>query len=109
MGKICAFFGHRTAPYFLYENKHIQKAIISLIEREKVDVFWFGGNGDFDRYANYAAQEVQKDYPRIKRVLVVPYQRQLYPEINPEYNNPTSDDEDFIDKFGFDSVIFPEE
>lgn len=80
MGKICAFFGHRDAPYYLAENKYIERAIISLIENEDVDTFWFGGNGDFDSYANSAAQRVQEQlYPLIKRVLIAAYQQQIYP------------------------------
>ncbi len=106
MGKICAFFGHRTAPYYLLENKHIERAIISLIENEDVDTFWFGGNGDFDLYANSAARNVQKQlYPHIKRILIVPYQTQLHPKEGQtdSIGNPV------IDNLGYDSIDYPEE
>lgn len=106
MGKICAFFGHRNAPYYLAENKHIERAIISLIENEGVDTFWFGGNGDFDSYASSAARNVQEQlYPHITRTLIVSYQTQLHPK----ECRTDSKGEQIIEDFGYDGVDYPEE
>lgn len=106
MGKICAFFGHRTAPHYLLANKYIERAIISLIKNEGVDTFWFGGNGNFDSYANSAARKVQQQlYPEIKRILIVPYQTQLHPK----YYQKDSNGKPVIENFGYDGVEFPEE
>lgn len=96
MGKICAFLGHRDAPYYLYQDKHIQREISLLIENEDVDTFWLGGNGDFDKLANNAVKEVQHKYPHIKRVLVVAYQRQIYPFANEEARIIKDEDSDIL-------------
>ena len=101
MGKICAFFGHRTVPYYLAENKHIERAIISLIETEGVDTFWFGGNGDFDCYASSVARYIQKNiYPHIKRIFVAAYMQQITPSIGNQISAVDLD---------YDGFIYPDE
>ncbi|MCM1323122.1 MAG: hypothetical protein NC218_02960 [Acetobacter sp.] len=101
MGKICAFFGHRDAPSYLLENNHIERTIISLIENEGVDTFWFGGNGNFDSYANSAVRRVQEQlYPQIKRIFVAAYMQQV---------NPTIGSEAGFTELNYDGFMYPDE
>ena len=67
--KTAVFIGHSDCPLPVED-------IIPFIEQEimnGVDTFLNGGQGAFDRTCAQAVHFLQKDYPEIKSILVIPY------------------------------------
>lgn len=82
MGKTCAFFGHALIceneenTERLYEET--KKQAENLILNENVDVFLYGGYGEFDKLAVKIILELQESYPTINLYLVLAYTSQLH-------------------------------
>ncbi len=67
--KTAVFIGHSDCPLSVED-------IIPFIEQEimnGVDTFLNGGQGAFDRTCAQAVHSLQKDYPKLKSILVIPY------------------------------------
>ncbi len=80
MDKICVFFGHRK---IIINNDLIDKLkalIVSLIENIGINVFLFGGYGQFDELCNNTVKELQSTYTNLKRIYVRPY-AEILPEM----------------------------
>ena len=65
------FFGHRDAPPNIYNS--IYCSIKDLIEKQNIDTFYVGNNGNFDNMAKKALRELQLLYPNIKINIVLAY------------------------------------
>ena len=74
----CTFFGHRDCPTAI--KPKLREAVIELIEKEGVDVFYVGNQGAFDRIARSVLRELSADYPRIRYAVVL----ERVPEGQPE-------------------------
>ena len=69
--KICTFFGHRDAPESI--RSQIFFCLEDLIVEEKMDTFYLGNNGNFDRMVKAALLHLQKLYPHISCYIVLAY------------------------------------
>ncbi len=69
--KACTFFGHRNTP----ENAEVplRKALIQLIERENVSLFYVGNHGNFDRMVRKVLMDLKQIYPHITYHIVLAY------------------------------------
>ena len=69
--KSCTFFGHRDT------NKEIEPIIkstlIELIEKNNVDTFYVGNNGNFDIIVENILKELKVVYPQINYFVVCSY------------------------------------
>ena len=68
---ICSFIGHRDAPDSIHSILH--QTLCALIERERVDCFYVGEQGAFDRLVLLELRELQKRYPYIQYCVVLAY------------------------------------
>ena len=68
---VCTFFGHKDTPE---ETKSIlRSALIYLIEKQNVDLFYVGNNGNFDSMVAKSLSELQNIYSHIKFFVVIAY------------------------------------
>lgn len=67
----CALFGHRDTPQSVEES--LRHGIRNLILNRKVDTFYVGQQGSFDRMAISVLRKMQKEYPAIRYALVLAY------------------------------------
>lgn len=68
---ICTMFGHRDCSDDIY--LYLRRAIELLIEECKVDRFYIGYNGNFDKLAYYTLSEIVKEYEHVKFYVVAAY------------------------------------
>ena len=73
MKRVCTFAGHRNISATKELLSALKKHIEILITKENVREFLVGNYGDFDHIAAEAVRELQKLYPHIKLILVIPY------------------------------------
>ncbi len=57
---VCTFFGHRDAPTEIKES--LKETIVELIQNKKVNMFYVGNNGAFDRMAREVLKEAKSKY-----------------------------------------------
>ncbi len=95
MQRACCGFGHREV--FCDIKRELYTAIIRLIEERSVNVFYTGGNGEFDAQFASAVRWAKKLYPNIKLYLVKPYMLQSL-----------NKDKEFYNTY-FNDVIIPQE
>lgn len=79
--KICSFFGHRNTVATPKLCREIKKTIECLIKERDVQWFLFGSASRFDDLCLKMVTELQKEYPKIKRMYVrshFPYIEQWY-------------------------------
>ena len=69
--KSCAFFGYSWYSFEAYEDK-IRAAIVDLIDKG-VTEFYNGDRGNFDRSCYRVIQQLRKEYPHIKHILILSY------------------------------------
>lgn len=67
----CTFFGHRNAPEYL--KNEIYKMIEFLIKERRVDRFYVGNNGNFDRMVLCLLEGAKGKYPFISYYVVLAY------------------------------------
>ena len=67
----CTFFGHRDCPESIKVN--LKQEIERLICDQKVDTFYVGTQGSFDRMAYSALKELRNKYSNIKVYRVLAY------------------------------------
>lgn len=70
MSKACCGFGHREV--FEDISEKIYSAVKEAAE-QGCDVFYTGGNGEFDELYSSAVRKLKTFYPNIKLILVKPY------------------------------------
>ena len=71
----CTFFGHRDCPSSIKEKLH--EEIERLISHHRVNTFYVGTQGNFDRMAYAALVELRKRYQHIKIYRVLAYMPKL--------------------------------
>lgn len=72
--KICTFFGH--AQLWGAEQQievMLTQVCRKLVEAEEVRTFLLGNQGAFDRLTALALQKIKRTFPKIQRILVIPY------------------------------------
>ncbi|MBR2315088.1 MAG: hypothetical protein IKA56_00450 [Clostridia bacterium] len=67
----CTFFGHRDTPQNIYNT--IYCSIKDLIEKQNIDTFYVGNNGNFDKMVKKSLKELRLLYPDIKIYIVLAY------------------------------------
>ena len=84
----CTFFGHRD----IFEDieKPLTEILVDLIENKKVNKFYVGNNGNFDKLVRKKLKQIKKIYPHISYEVVLAYIPQK-----------KKDDEDYSD------TVFP--
>lgn len=94
MGKSCCGFGNSDASWKILPK--IKEALEYAVN-EGCDTFYLGEMGSFDSMMITATRELQKKYPHIERVLVIPYITKSHQEYKRDYERD------------FDCVILPPE
>lgn len=69
--KACTFFGHRDCPASIKPQLHL--LLIDLIENKKVDTFFVGNQGNFDRLVCSVLHELSQKYTHIEYTIVFSY------------------------------------
>ena len=93
---VCCFFGHRKivrTPELIHILSQITE---DLIVKEKVNIFLFGCNSEFDDLCYELVTELMSKYPYIKRI----YVRAKFPYISDEYKYHLSEQ--------FEDTYYPE-
>ncbi len=67
----CIFFGHKDTPYEIRED--LKETLIGLIEKEGIDKFYVGNNGNFDKMVLAVLKELNEIYPQISYNVVYAY------------------------------------
>ena len=67
----CTFFGHRDCPSSIKEKLH--EEIERLISHHRVNTFYVGTQGNFDRMAYAALVDLRKQYQHMKIYRVLAY------------------------------------
>lgn len=71
MKGICTFCGHAQTPDHV--KSLLEKAIEELIINGKVDTFYVGSQGQFDRMALNVLRRLKEAYPQIQYTIVLAY------------------------------------
>lgn len=66
----CTFFGHSDAPYEIEST--LKSKIIDLISDKKVNTFYVGNNGNFDKMVQKILSDLSKQYI-VKSYVVLAY------------------------------------
>ena len=69
--KVCAFFGHRDTAEQIYPL--LRKTLVEIIEKDSVDTFLVGDEGNFDRMVQRVLKELQADYSGLVFSIVLAY------------------------------------
>ena len=74
----CCFSGHRKLPQEQLDEigKRLKDKVIELI-KQGVNTFHSGYAGGFDTIAALTVNELKKEYPHIKLILVIPYSQEV--------------------------------
>ncbi len=69
--KTCTFFGQ----WFVSKRaeEHVRKAVIQLIEKDRVELFLVGNEGGFNKMVQRLLKELEESYPHIRYGLVFAY------------------------------------
>ena len=73
MKRVCTFAGHRDICATEKLISNLKEHIEILITKENVSEFLVGNYGGFDHISAKTVRELQKVYPHIKLILVIPY------------------------------------
>lgn len=68
---VCTFFGHRDCPSSI--KLKLRDAIVDLIEKQRVDTFYVGDSGAYDRMVRAILRELVPVYPKIQYQVVLAY------------------------------------
>ena len=78
MGKTCAFLGNADIIGDVRElADKIRQTATDLITNKQVDTFLVGIKGKFETLSHKMMEQIQCDYPNIKIMLVIAYERDL--------------------------------
>ena len=78
---VCCFFGHRKVEEPDVVREKVYSLVEELITKNQADRFLFGSKSDFDALCLSVVTELQKQYPRIRRI----YVRAEFPYIDKHY------------------------
>ena len=79
MSKTCAFLGNADIIGDVRElADKIRSAVVDLITNKQVDTFLVGIKGEFETLSHKILEQIRCDYPDIKIMLVVAYERDLH-------------------------------
>ena len=67
----CSFFGHRDCPDDLMPL--LKNVILELIATHRVDMFYVGHQGGFDRLVRGVLREITQECPRAQYAVVLAY------------------------------------
>ena len=67
----CTFFGHRDCPEMI--KPKIREALVDLITKHNVDMFYVGHQGQFDYYVHGELKRLKQEYPQINYAVVLAY------------------------------------
>ena len=67
--KVCCFIGHRKIDKSVELTQRVSAVIQDLIENKGVQTFLFGSRSEFDDLCHSIATDLQKNNPRIKRIM----------------------------------------
>ena len=67
----CTFFGHRDCPEMI--KPKIREALVDLITKHSVDMFYVGHQGQFDAIVRGTLRELKKEYHQINSTVVLAY------------------------------------
>ena len=81
--KTCCFIGHRNAKETPKLCEELRNTVIFLIEKQGVEVFFFGSKSMFDDLCLRIVREIKIIYPKIQLV----YVRSHYPNIQQWYKD----------------------
>lgn len=81
--KICSFFGHRKVEEDIDER--IKEKVEDLIVSQGVEIFLFGGFGEFDELCHKIVSTLKLKYPQIKRCFCLIDERHLQKAKRPKY------------------------
>lgn len=81
--KTCCFIGHRNAKETPKLCEDLRNTVIFLIEKQGVEVFFFGSKSKFDDLCLRIVREIKIIYPKIQLV----YVRSHYPNIQQWYKD----------------------
>lgn len=100
--KKITFCGHKNC-YKVSEklNGLLFGALSTVLVEDPDAVFYLGDYGEFDRKCNCVLKELQKEYPRLRRIFVTPYLTPSYCRLR-----YASDDYDEI-LYPFSGVVIP--
>ena len=68
---VCTFFGHRQIHKDISEL--IENAVVNIMEKENVDMFYVGNNGVFDKTVLDVLKKLKEKYPYIDYAVVLAY------------------------------------
>lgn len=75
---IVTFCGHRDVFFQNGEEKRLEEELRKVLKESPDAIFYLGDYGRFDGLCNNTLRQLQKEYPRLRRVFVTPY-------LEPEY------------------------
>lgn len=70
---IIAFIGHGKYTMNAEEEDRLIELLRSILEQHPDCLFYLGGYGSFDFKCNDILQNLQTEYPKLKRIFVTPY------------------------------------
>ena len=77
MSKTCAFLRNATIWNTREVMEKIKLTAIDLITNKGVDIFLVGTKGNFETLSHKMMEQIQRDYPDIKIMLVIAYAQDL--------------------------------
>lgn len=87
----CTFFGHRDVSEKIEPT--LRSTLLNLIEKEQVNLFYVGNNGNFDNIVRKVLKQLKQKYSHINYAVVLAYM---------PYKTKKSYNEDYSD------TIFPD-
>lgn len=91
---VCTFFGHRDCPETV--KPYLREVLVDLIVNKRVDAFYVGNQGRFDRIVRSVLRELEQEYPEIHYAVVLAYM--------PGKRNAYDDDSDTMLPEGIETV-----
>lgn len=85
MKRVCTFAGHRDICATEKLISNLKEHIEILITKENVSEFLVGNYGGFDHISAKTVHELQKLYPHIKLILVIPYLTKVITEYKEQF------------------------
>ena len=67
----CTFFGHRDCREEI--KPRLREILVNLIEKNNVDMFYVGHQGQFDAYVHSELKKLKQEYPQINYAVVLAY------------------------------------
>jgi len=85
--KICTFFGHRECDGNIREM--LFDVLTALIEKNGVEMFYVGNQGQYDMHVRAVLSELAKKYPEIMYYVVLAYIPRIKTSFDMDYEKHT--------------------